>query len=237
MAPRHLWGQRSLCAGLASGCLLPGVERRGEEAASRLPPPAACHLLAGTLLLPLRAGGLGWGSGRRAPSSPQPHCRSLLSSGSPAAPLSADYTSLCSLRLFLLTWACPRRRLALVSEGLEGRRQGDIHGGDQEALCHPSEAPPAASKVSKEIALCPLCTFDTFWTFLRLELLEAGGVLGDYVVRGGALKAGSPLRVPRRRRSQRAERPLPSASPSRLPPGSLTICLPAACLPAGKGVL
>lgn len=56
-APPFVGPEVSLCcrnAGLASGCLLPGVERTEERR-----PPAACHLLAGTL----PAASAGWRAG------------------------------------------------------------------------------------------------------------------------------------------------------------------------------
>lgn len=110
---------------------------RGEEAASRLPPPGrhtSCRL---------------WGLERRpgpqrgALASPQ---ASLSYRPSPLDPSLCRQPPACAhCGLSLITWACPRHHLVLVFEGLVGRRQGDIYGGDQEAFGHPLEAPPAAS--------------------------------------------------------------------------------------------
>lgn len=136
-------------AGLASGCLLPGVERTEERR-----PPAACrHTSCRLCGLESRPGP---SRVLRAPRPPPPSLTVAppLSSGPwlPFALTVLPGPSLCRLPpacahcgLFLLTWACPRRHLVLVFEGLVGRRQGDIYGGDQEAFGHPLETPPAAS--------------------------------------------------------------------------------------------
>lgn len=129
----HLWGQRSLCV---AGTLALQVAA-SFLVESPLPPPGrhTSYHFCGLEHRP--------GPQPGALTSPQ---ASLSHRPSPLDPSLCRQPPACAhCGLSLITWACPRHHLVLVFEGLVGRRQGDIYGGDQKAFSHPLKAPPATS--------------------------------------------------------------------------------------------